>query len=110
MSNPFLSVSQFNTPLSQDLCQQINFAGLNAAMSGKCRDDLPGSLSIEFLQQMVRSLGRNALVAHPHDVEALFRGFTLAVYQAIATLYCSRIQRSIPMVCVFLMLIHPLPM
>lgn len=98
MPNPFQSSSQLNGALSRDLCQQIHYNALNAVALGKCREDLPERLSIEILQQTMRSLGRNALIAHPGDLEVLYQGLTLAVYQTIATLYCSRLQRSIPMV------------
>jgi hypothetical protein len=84
-----------NEPLRQDLCQRIHCAALGAAARGWQPDAIPVSVSLVQLQQQVGLYGVAACLAHPADVEAIFNGVTLRIYQTIETLYCDRLNRSI---------------
>jgi len=96
--NPFLCTSVFDSPLQPDICQRIHFTALQAAARGLHYDACPDHISLAQLCQRAHWQGPAAYLAHPADVERAFRGVTLAVYQAIEALYCSRLERSIQMV------------
>ena len=59
---------------------------------------LPQSLNIAHLRLQRQRFGRTSLLVHPADVEKMFAGITLVLYQTIEHLYCSRHERSIPLV------------
>ncbi|MBU0492758.1 MAG: hypothetical protein KKA73_22315 [Chloroflexi bacterium] len=95
---PFEVVPVLNSPLQADICQRLHFTALRAAAQGLRSDAIPGHISQAQLRQQAHWQGPTAYLAHPADVERIFCGVTLAVYQAIESLYCSRLERSIRMV------------
>jgi hypothetical protein len=99
-SNPFLETSALNAPLSGDKRAQIYYSALRAAARGGSIEAqvLPVGESLHDLRRRMAMLGVEALLAHPSDLDDIFRGVTLAVYQKIAALYCSKAARSINMV------------
>ena len=96
--NPFLSSSSLNIPFQREVCQRIHYAALRAATRGLLPDSVPNHISVAQLRQEIHWHGANAHLSHPADIERIFEGVTLAVYQAVDDLYCSRLGRSIEMV------------
>lgn len=96
--NPFLSTNRLNLPLSHSLCQQIHFSALRRAARGLYPETVPTRIALTELKMLSRYWGSEVYLAHPADVEAVFNGFTLTIYQTITELYCTRLERSIPMV------------
>ena len=95
MNNPFLSRRLLNTHLQQETCQQVLFAALNKAD----RDSVPPhpsfAATVTQLQQLKPLYGPSIYFLHPAEVERIFYGVTLDVYQAIERLYVDRLGRSI---------------
>jgi hypothetical protein len=97
ISNPFCSDSRFNRPLRLETCQQIHAAALERVARGNI-GWVPASISADALSVNRRRYGPEVCLVHPAEVERLFRGVTLAVYQEIEWLYCCRPERSIWMI------------
>ncbi len=96
-SNPFCSASRFNRPLRLETCQQIHADALERVARGDT-SQVPSSIPADALSQSRRRYGPEVCLVHPAEVERLFRGVTLAVYQEIESLYCLRPERSIWMI------------
>lgn len=99
MQNPFQATSLLNSRMPIDLCQQIHFDALRISSSHRVGGfEIPNNIDVYDNRQLARRYGWSALIAHPADVEVLFSELTLALYEAIRTLYCSRTARTISMV------------
>jgi hypothetical protein len=98
--SPGPNVSTLNLPMQTALCQQIHAAALQAAAHGlrTAQDTMPEHIPLARLQQQAHRHGATVYLAHPADVDDIFRGVTLAVYRAVEALYCSRLGRSVRMV------------
>src|SRR5579859_4613157 len=97
MTNPFCSSSLLNRPLLPELCQRIHAEALLRVARGRFGDGAPGSVPVARLRELIAYAGPETCLAHPDVIEHLFQGMTVATYQAIETLYCSRVERSIKM-------------
>lgn len=97
MSNPFLANSELNGQLQLELCQRIHFAALQSAAQGRFQN-LPPTLNVGEIKALAYIAGASAYLFHPKQVEAIFKGVTLGVYQEIDRLYCSRLGRSVEMI------------
>jgi hypothetical protein len=99
-NNPFLASSALNAPLLGDTRARIYYAAMRAAARGLAPESsvLPTGESLAHLRRRIASQGVNGLLAHPAQLDEVFRGVTLAVYREIGALYCSRMARSINMV------------
>jgi hypothetical protein len=93
--NPFVDTSGLNLPLHQEIRQRIHFTALQRAAHGHHLDTIPGSVPITQIMQLACYHGASVYFAHPFDIDRIFAGVTLKVYQAIERLYCDRIGRSI---------------
>ncbi|NWJ94201.1 MAG: hypothetical protein HXX20_00295 [Chloroflexi bacterium] len=102
MENPFLNKSLLNSPLQFDLCAQIHFSALYGVRHKLQVDEIPDNIPISQLCQEAKLKGREIYLAHPTDIYQIFEGVTLAVYNTIEELYCSRLNRSIKMVWLIL--------
>ena len=89
--NPFWSQSALNSALRKELCQQIHYEAVRAATRGRYPENVPAHISIMRLQQSARMQGQDVCIWHPADLDQVFEGVTLAVYQTIESLYCSRL-------------------
>ena len=98
MTNPFCSRSAFNLPLTLSACQQMHAAALLRVARGLEAEAVPRSVPVARLRELLHRFGPEVCLAHPAEIEQRFRGVTLAVYQRIEALYCSRLARSIHMV------------
>ncbi len=99
MMNPFCASSLLNLPLTLDVCQQIHAqALLRISRPSSVESMVPESRDASLLRELRHRLGPAICLAHPGEVERIFCGVTLLVYQQIEALYCSRIARSIRMV------------
>jgi hypothetical protein len=96
-SNPFCSGSRFNRPLRLETCQQIHAEALERVARGDI-STVPSSIPASVLSISRRRYGPEVCLVHPAEVERVFRGVTLSVYQEIESLYCSRPERSIWMI------------
>lgn len=97
-SNPFIVPSLLDGPLDGGLCRDIHYAAVRRAAGGEGADSIPVTVSPTSYRHAARLCGPGAYLAHPGDIECIFRGVTLTVYRAIESLYCSRLGRSIYMV------------
>jgi hypothetical protein len=97
MINPFCSSSLLNRPLLPELCQRIHAEALLRVARGRFADEAPGSVPAARLRELISYTGPETCLAHPDVIEHLFQGMTVAIYQVIEALYCSRIERSIKM-------------
>lgn len=94
--NPFSQPSLLDSPLELDACQQIHFFALQRATDGVPSGSLPGRLNLDDILAGRNSiLGAEAFLQHPAEIERIFQGATLSIYQAIRHLYCDRLGRSI---------------
>jgi hypothetical protein len=93
-TNPFRVASAFNLPLKAETCQQFHADALRRATRNPQAYATPSGVPITELRAHARRYGPQAYLAHPAEIERLFRGVTLSVYQEIESLYCSRIGRS----------------
>jgi hypothetical protein len=99
MTNPFCSTSLLNLPLTEGVCQQIHAeALLRTSRESSVQSVVPSSVEGALLRELRQRFGPAICLAHPREIEHLFCGVTLLVYQQIESLYCSRLARSIPMV------------
>lgn len=98
MTNPFCSTALLNLPLDLSLCQQIHATALWHLARGERTEHAPRSLSVNRLRAQMHRFGPETCLVHPDTIEQLFTGVTLAVYQQIEDLYCSRLARSRSMV------------
>jgi hypothetical protein len=99
-SNPFMPSEAFlQMPLSEEMYQRIHAVALRRAVQGYSLATFPDRARIEYLRQQVQKKGPEVCLEQPVYLAALFTGVTFGVYRAIEALYCSRIGRSIPMVC-----------
>ena len=96
--NPWLSKSVLNATLDLNLCQEIRVFALRQAIWGQSAEMIPDTIPVAELRQLVRRYGPQMLVEDETILTHLFGKVTLAVYQAIETLYCSRLLRSCWMV------------
>jgi hypothetical protein len=97
-SNQLANKLEHNVPLLQELCQRIHYEALLRASHGHRADELPSTVDIIHCRQRAQQLGKEVYLAHPADVERMFSGITLGMYQTIKTLYCSRLERSIEII------------
>jgi hypothetical protein len=97
-TNPFCTPSTLNAPLSLDLCQHIHYTALCQVARNGHEVPPPVNLYLPELKERARWQGRSVYLLHPDDIERIFRGVTLSVYQRIEQLYCSRLELSISMV------------
>jgi hypothetical protein len=74
------------------------YEALQKAKHGTSPDSMPQDLSADRLRERHYWHGANAHLLHPKDIERIFAGITLPVYQAIDHLYCSRVGRTIGMI------------
>jgi hypothetical protein len=93
-TNPFRIASVFNLPLKAEICQQIHADALRRAARNPEAYATPPGVPVTELRAHARRYGPQAYLAHPAEIERLFRGVTLSVYQEIESLYCSRLGRS----------------
>ncbi len=93
-TNPFCVVSAFNLPLKAETCQQIHADALRCAVGNSEAYAAPPGIAVERLRAQARRYGPQVYLAHPAEIERLFRGVTLSVYQEIESLYCSRLGRN----------------
>lgn len=98
MNNPFLCTSRLNLPLQEDICQRIHWTALHFAARGIAPAAIPDPALLKAVIQQSRFQGAEAFLLHPATIEQVFYGVTLAVYQVVEALYCSRLGRSIQMV------------
>lgn len=98
MTNPFLSASQLNGPLLPEICQRLHAQALFLTAQGRGTDGIPSSVPVARRRTLLQQTGPENCLTHPREIEHLFQGVTFSLYQCIASLYCSRIARSIPMV------------
>lgn len=97
--NPFRVLEPLlHTPLSLEMCQRIHALTLYRAAQGYLPSTTPGHIQLASLQQQIARKGTDVCFLHPAEVMYVFEGVTLAVYQSIEMLYCSRVGRSIGMV------------
>ena len=87
-----------NAPLQLDLCQEMYVAAIRRAINGRNQETVPASLPVAELRQLARRYGPQMYLADETVLTHLFGEMTLAQYQAIETLYCSRLQRTSTMV------------
>jgi hypothetical protein len=92
--NPFCDVSAFNKPLKAETCQQIRVNALRRVTRNPKAYALPPGISVDGLREQARRFGQQVFLAHPQDIERLFKGVTFSVYRAIESLYCSRLGRT----------------
>ncbi len=97
-TNPFCVVSAFNLPLKAETCQQMHAGALRGAARNTQAYAAPLSIAVDRLRAHARRYGPQVYLAHPAEIERLFRGVTLSVYQEIESLYCSRLGRNYAMV------------
>ncbi len=93
-TNPFCVVSAFNLPLKAETCQQMHAGALRGAARNTQAYAAPLSIAVDRLRAHARRYGPQVYLAHPAEIERLFRGVTLSVYQEIESLYCSRLGRN----------------
>lgn len=86
------------TPLQPDICQYIHLAALRTIISGRYSESWPEHINILDMQQIVKYYGWEYLILNSNDISRIFEGVSLAIYQCIDNLYCSRIGRSVHMV------------
>lgn len=91
---PWERTGGLNAPLQSDLCQQMYVAALHQAINGRNREMVPASLPVAELRQLTRRYGPQIYVADETVLAHLFGELTLALYQAIEALYCSRLKRT----------------
>lgn len=97
-TNPFCAVSAFNLPLKVETCQQIHAGALRRSARNSQAYTSPLSVAVERLRAHARYYGPQVYLAHPAEIERLFQGVTLSVYQEVEALYCSRLGRNYAMV------------
>ena len=93
--NPFLAPAD---AVEHEDCQRIHYQAVRAAVRGIRPESIPASLPLAALVECARLDGAEVYLLHQTDIERLFAGVTLPIYQAARTLYCSRLGRSIKMV------------
>jgi len=93
-NNPFRMTSAFNLPLKVETCQQIHADALRRTARNPEAYVTPAGVPVAELRARARRFGPQVYLAHPAEIERLFRGVTLSVYQEIESLYCSRLGRS----------------
>lgn len=98
MENPYLNESPINLPLEFELCQEIHWIALQATTRGLHLEAAPEYLDLAQLAKAKEYLGTDVFLFHQDYLETVFTGVTLAHYQTIKTLYCSRLRRSIRMI------------
>lgn len=97
MENPYFNRSPLNLPLQLELCQEIHWTALQNAAQGLYPQAVPACLDLAQLARARKFMGTDVYLFHPAYVGDVFAGVTLAHYQAIETLYCSRLRRSVKM-------------
>jgi hypothetical protein len=95
MTNPFCSSSKLNIPLTLELCQQIHAEALLRVARGLKGEAVPSSVPVARLCELISYAGPETSLAHPDVIKHQFQGMTVAIYQVIEALYCSRVERSI---------------
>jgi hypothetical protein len=93
-TSPFCDVSAFNIPLKAETCQQIHAEALRRVTRNPQAYAVPSGISIGQLREQALRYGQQVFLAHPEEIERLFRGVTFSVYRAIESLYCSRLGRA----------------
>ncbi len=90
-TNPFSAVSALNLPLKAETCQQIHADALRRAAGNIQAHAAPPEVPITRLRTLALRYGPQVFLEHPAEIDRLFQGVTLSVYQAIESLYCSRL-------------------
>lgn len=98
MENPYLNESLLNLPLEFRLYQEIHWMALQTATRGLHPEAAPEHLDLVQLARVREVMGTDVFLFHQDYLETVFTGVKLAHYQAIKTLYCSRLRRSIKMI------------
>ncbi len=93
-TNPFCDVSAFNIPLKAETCQQIHADALRRVTRNPQAYAVPPGISVDQLREQALRYGQQVFLAHPEEIERLFKGVTFSVYRAIESLYCSRLGRT----------------
>jgi Mu transposase-like protein len=93
-TNPFCDVSAFNGMLKAETCQQIHADALRRVTRNPQACAVPPGISVDGLREQALRYGQQVFLAHPEEIERLFKGVTLSVYREIESLYCSRLGRS----------------
>ncbi len=93
-TNPFCVVSAFNLPLKGETCQQIHADALRRVVRNFQAQARPLGAPVDSLRSHARRYGPQVYLEHPAEIDRLFQGVTLSVYQAIESLYCCRLGRS----------------
>lgn len=96
--NPFVVTNGRNMLLHHEICQRIHYTALQQANRIIPSDTLPEHIDSTYLSSHKRCFGADICLIHPADIERIFAGVTLGVYQVIENLYCTRLQRSMSMV------------
>jgi hypothetical protein len=96
--NPFLSNSLLNIPLQSDTCQQIHYTALRSTANESQLVSVPARLPLEELRERAKYYGPETYLESSAEIERIFSGITLVVYQKIQALYCDRLERSINVV------------
>jgi hypothetical protein len=84
--------------LQRELCQRIHYEALLLAERGVLPETIPQTVNLPLLRHRAQLLGREIYLQHPATIDALFAGVSLAAYQLVEELYCSRFERSISLV------------
>jgi hypothetical protein len=87
-----------DTLLLTEMYQRMHALALQRATRGLYPCAVPSHIDVECLKQRVSRAGSNSYLVHPADIDRIFTGVTLRVYQTVETLYCSRLGLSIAMV------------
>lgn len=97
-AQPFEPSCVFDLPLQPELCQQIYATALLRLARDQVDVAPPSVLPAASLHEQICRYGREVCLLNPAACARIFQGVTLAVYQAIEALYCSRLGRSVQMV------------
>ncbi len=98
MTSAYQPTSLLYQPLPLDLCRRVHYDALCLVLDGRgevAPQDLPDTVPITELRELVRWFGRSALLLHPVTVQQMFAGITMETYRVIERLYCHRLSRSI---------------
>src|SRR5690349_16904551 len=87
----FGATTALDIPLRLERCQEIHYRALRQAVREGDDTVSIAAGSLADLRRRARWSGPEVYLLHSDDIQRVFRGVTLRVYQAIAQLYCSRL-------------------
>jgi hypothetical protein len=90
LTNPFQMVSVLNHELSLENCQRIFF---DAARSAP-RHTLDPQGLLQHLRGIECLYGSEVYLLHPYEIQQMFHGITLPVYQTVKRLFCTPLFRT----------------